>query len=71
MEPTKIQKEYNIKDFIGVFDNFIPPGECQKAIKLFDDYQQMRKTYNRLGSEKAGGHYKKDEALSINFQILQ
>ena len=68
MEPTKIQKEFNVKDFIGVFDNFVPSGECEKAIKLFNDYSKMNHTYNRLGSEKAGGHYKKDEALGLNFR---
>ena len=29
------EKTVNINNFIGVYDNYITPEECNKAIKLF------------------------------------
>tara|TARA_S200002703_G_scaffold156453_1_gene162145 strand:- start:1601 stop:2209 length:609 start_codon:yes stop_codon:yes gene_type:complete len=61
-----MEKSYNIKDFIGVFDNFIPPQECDDLIKMYDDNEKLNKTYTRLTSEHRGSHSKKDAALSVN-----
>ena len=37
-----MEKSYNIKDFIGVFDNFIPPKECDDLIKMYDDNETIK-----------------------------
>jgi hypothetical protein len=61
-----MEKTCNIKDFIGVFDNFIPPGECEALIDFYNNHEQQHKTYTRLHSEHRGSHTKKDAALDIN-----
>ena len=47
-----MEKTVNINNFIGVYDNYITPEECDKAIKLFEDQNKFNKTFNRLSSEK-------------------
>ena len=61
-----MEKTYNVEDFIGVFDNFIPERECKNLIEVFDNHQKMMKTYTRLAGENRGNHSKKDAALDIN-----
>ena len=29
-------KKATVDDFIGVFDNFIPPGQCEEPFELID-----------------------------------
>ena len=61
-----MEKTYNVEDFIGVFDNFIPKKECKDLIDTFDNHQKMMKTYTRLSTENRGNHSKKDAALDVN-----
>ena len=60
------EKTFSISDFIGVFDNFIPEPECDDVMKMYDDHQELRRTYTRLLSENRGPTSKKDEALDVN-----
>lgn len=60
------EKELNVNNFIGVFDNFIPEPECDDIIKMYNDHQVLRRTYTRLFSENRGPTTKKDEALDVN-----
>ena len=47
------EKTVNIKNFIGVYDNYITEQECNKAIKLYEDQNKFNNTINRIGGEKA------------------
>ena len=48
-----IEKTVNITNFIGVYDNYIRPEECDKAIKLFEDQNKFNNTLNRIAFEKS------------------
>ena len=52
MEKT-MEKTYSINNFIGVYDNYITPEECNKAIKLFEEQDKFNNTLNRLDFEQA------------------
>jgi hypothetical protein len=45
------EKTVNINNFIGVYDNYILPKECNNAIKLYEDQVKFNNTVNRLTSE--------------------
>jgi hypothetical protein len=44
-----IEKTVSIDKFIGVYDNYITPEECNKAIKLYEDQDKFNNTINRSG----------------------
>ena len=58
-----MEKTVSINNFIGVYDNFILPTECDKAIKLFEDQNKFNKTMNRLSSEQSPPLQKQDQQL--------
>ena len=41
-----MDRTVNITNFIGVYDNYITPDECNKAIKLYEDLDKFNKTNN-------------------------
>ena len=51
----------NITNFIGVYDNYILPQECDRAIKFYEDQNNFNQTVNRIGSEKASILDKQDQ----------
>ena len=55
-----MKKTANIENFIGVYDNYILPEECDKAIKLFEDQNKFNKTLNRVQFENASVLHKHD-----------
>src|SRR5210317_1116187 len=55
------EKTVNIDNFIGVYDNYVTPEECNKAIKLYEDQNKLNKTFNRIGTEKASVLQKQDQ----------
>jgi len=55
------EKTVNINNFIGVYDNYIPEQECNKAIKLYEDQNKFNNTINRIGGEKAPVLQKQDQ----------
>ena len=55
------EKTVNITNFIGVYDNYITPEECNKAIKLYEDQNKFNNTINRIGGEKASILQKQDQ----------
>ena len=55
------EKTVSINNFIGIYDNYILPGECDKAIKLFEDRDKFNKTINRIESEKTSVLIKQDQ----------
>ena len=48
-----IERTHKIENFIGIYDNYILPEECDRAIKLFDDQQKFNNTVNRQTFENA------------------
>jgi hypothetical protein len=66
------EKTVNISNFIGVYDNYITPEECNKAIKLYEDQNKFNNTINRIRGEKASILQKQDQqfyAASNNMDI--
>ena len=55
------EKTYSINNFIGVYDNYIIPEECNKAIKLFEDQDKFNNTLNRLDFEQSPVTQKQDQ----------
>ena len=65
-------KTVKIENFIGVYDNYITPQECEKAIKLYEQQFKFNSTVNRIGFEKASVLKKQDEqffAESYNMDV--
>ena len=54
------EKISNISNFIGVYDNYVIPQECKKAIKLFEDQQKFNNTMDRISFENSSILEKKD-----------
>ena len=55
------QKKVNITNFIGIYDNYITPEECNKAIKLYEDQNKFNNTINRISAERASILQKQDQ----------
>jgi len=55
------EKTVNINNFIGVYDNYILPEECNKAITLYEEQNKFNNTVNRIGFEKASILQKQDQ----------
>jgi len=55
------EKTVNINNFIGVYDNYILPKECNNAIKLYEDQVKFNNTVNRLTSENVSILEKQDQ----------
>ena len=54
-------KTVNITNFIGIYDNYITPQECDKAIELYNNQNKFNKTVNRISFEKASTLEKQDQ----------
>jgi hypothetical protein len=66
------EKTVNINNFIGTYDNYITPEECNKAIKLYEDQNKFDNTINRIGFERSSILKKQDQqyfAASNNIDI--
>ena len=55
------KKTVSINNFIGVYDNYVTPEECNNAIKIFEDQNKFNNTLNRIGFEKAPITMKQDQ----------
>ena len=67
-----MDKKVNIENFIGVYDNYIMPEECDKAIKLFEDKNKFHKTISRMHMENSPILKKQDKqyfALDTDIEI--
>jgi hypothetical protein len=56
-------RKSSIKDFIGVYDGYIPDEACDQAIELFNKYQEFNKVFSRFTSEGATQDKKNDKQL--------
>ncbi len=66
-------KKATVDDFIGVFDNFIPPGQCEDVIKMYQSEEKANKVYTRYTNERIEGFRKKDSSLDLQpaFHMLK
>ena len=64
------EKKVNIKDFIGVYDGYIPDQACDEAIELFNKYQEFNKVFSRFTSEGATQDRKDDKQLFCTGDVL-
>ena len=56
-----IQRTQQIENFIGIYDNYILPEECNKAIKLYEDQNKFNNTINRIGFDTSSILQKQDK----------
>ncbi len=56
-----IQRTQQIENFIGIYDNYILPEECNKAIKLYEDQNKFNNTINRIGYDASSILQKQDQ----------
>ena len=63
-------RKSSIKDFIGIYDGYIPDEACDQAIELFDKYQEFNKVFSRFTSEGETQDKKDDKQLFCDPQIL-
>lgn len=59
------EKNYNIEDFIGTFDNYVKPEACDGLITLFENEKKIQNTFNRKDGENAPRTMKNDESFCI------
>ena len=64
------EKKNSIKDFIGVYDGYVPDQACDEAIKLFNKYQEFNKVFSRFTSEGVTQDIKNDKQLFCTPEIL-
>jgi len=55
------EKTVSINNFIGVYDNYITPEECNKAIKIYENEAKLKKTFDRITTENSPVYQKKDK----------
>jgi hypothetical protein len=65
------KKIINIDNFIGVYDNYILPEECNKAIKLFEDQNKFDNTFNRMTFERSSILQKQDQQFFTNSSDIE
>jgi len=67
----KMQERKNsIKDFIGVYDGYIPNEACDQAVELFKKYQEFNKIFSRFTSEGVTQERKNDTHLFVSPEII-
>ena len=64
------ERKSSIKDFIGVYDGYIPDEACDQAIELFNKYQEFNKVFSRFTSEGATQDFKNDKQLFCTPDVL-
>ena len=64
------ERKINIKDFIGIYDGYIPDEACDQAIELFKKYQEFNKVFSRFTSEGTTQDRKDDKQLFCSPDVL-
>ena len=64
------EKKNSIKDFIGIYDGYIPDQACDEAIELFNKYEEFNKIFSRFSSEGATQDFKNDKQLFCSPEYL-
>jgi len=66
MEDRKVK----IENHIGIYDGFILPSDCEKAIELFEQRTKFNQTYDRMQAERMSPHLKNDLATDLDYRNL-
>ena len=67
MNTIPIKKQtIEIKDYIGVFDNFLDDSTCDEMVKWFKDKESFEQVYTRIKTEGMTQEMKNDVATDIN-----
>jgi hypothetical protein len=64
------ERKNSIKDFIGVYDGYIPNEACDQAVELFKKYQEFNKIFSRFTSEGVTQERKNDTHLFVSPEIV-
>lgn len=64
------ERKSSIKNFIGVYDGYIPDEACDQTIELFKKYESFNKTWTRFSSENATQDQKQDKQLFCEPEVL-
>ena len=64
------ERKSSIKDFIGIYDGYIPDEACDQAIELFKIYQEYNKVFSRFTLEDTTQDIKQDMSLTASPEIL-
>jgi hypothetical protein len=64
------ERKSSIKDFIGVYDGYIPDEACDQAIELFNKYQEFNKVFSRFTTEGITRDLKSDKQLFCGPDVL-
>jgi len=64
------KRKSSIKDFIGIYDGYIPDEACDQAIELFKKYQEFNKVFSRFTSEGSTQDIKDDRQLYCTADVL-
>jgi hypothetical protein len=64
------ERKSSIKDFIGIYDGYIPDEACDQAIELFKKYQEFNKVFSRFTSEGTTQDRKDDKQLFCTGDVL-
>jgi hypothetical protein len=64
------ERKSSIKDFIGIYDGYIPDEACDQAVELFEKYQEFNKVFSRFTSEGTTQDKKDDKTLFCIPEIL-
>jgi hypothetical protein len=63
------KRNIELKNYIGIYDGYIPDIECDKAIQYFEKQNALNKAYDRLQSENCPLTVKNDKAITLNENI--
>jgi hypothetical protein len=64
------ERKSSIKDFIGIYDGYIPDEACDQAIELFNKYQDFNKVFSRFSTEGVTQDEKDDKHLFCGPDVL-
>ena len=64
------ERKNSIKDFIGIYDGYIPDEACDQAIELFKKYKELNKVFSRFTLDGATQDIKQDKSLSVLPEII-
>ncbi len=65
------EKTANIENFIGVYDNYILPEECDKMINFYEKENKFKNTMNRVNFENALVLQKTDTQCFVDNRNIQ
>ena len=65
------EKTFNIDNFIGVYDNYITPEDCKKAIQLYENQFKFKNTLDRIQFENAPIIQKKDQQFFVTSSNIE